>query len=60
MALSLWCQGLVFVTLVTEMWVNSFGAQSAVAEVLVMLSRRGATGRFSFYRDGEGRHPTVI
>lgn len=42
MALSLCCQGIVFVILVKKMWVNSFGAQSTVVEELVTLSRNGA------------------
>lgn len=61
MALSLCCQGLVFVMLVTKMWVNSFGARSTVAEELVTLSRNGAANkRFDFYRGGEGRHTILI
>ena len=58
-ALSLCCQGLVFVTLVTKMWVNSFGARSTVAEVLV-TSRSGAAKSFGFYGGGEGRHAILI
>lgn len=60
MALSLCCQGLVFVTLVTKMWVNSFGARSTVVEELVTSSRNGAARRFGFYRGGEGRHAILI
>ena len=60
MALSLCCQGLVFVTLVTKMWVNGFGARSTVTEVLVTLSRDGAAKRFGFNGGGEGRHAILI
>jgi len=41
------------------MWVNSFGARSTVAEVLV-TSRNGAAKRFGFHRGGEGRHAILI
>jgi len=58
---SLCCQGIVFVTSVTKMWVNGFGARSMVAEELVTLSRNGAAKKvWFFYGGGEGRHAILI